>query len=70
MLSLVTYLAVFILKIIESTRDIGRVLKKLFLIIPQVRFQQNTFTSHFSLAINQIQAESPKRIGEHRKRQH
>ena len=39
MLSLVTYLAVFILKIIESTRDIGRALNNLFLIFPQVRFQ-------------------------------
>ena len=40
MLSLVTYLAVFILKIIESTRDIGRALNNLFLIFPQVCFQK------------------------------
>ena len=40
MLSLVTYLAVFILKIIESTRDIGNALNNLFLIFPQERFQE------------------------------
>ena len=40
MLSLVTYLAVFILKIIESTRDIGNALNNLFLIFPQGRFQE------------------------------
>ena len=40
MLSLVTYLAVFILKIIESTRDIGRALNNLFLVFPQVCFQK------------------------------
>ena len=36
MLSLVTYLAVFILKIIESTRDIGRALNNLFLIFAKL----------------------------------
>ena len=40
MLSLVTYIAVFILKIIESTRDIGRALNNLFLIFPQVCIQK------------------------------
>ena len=54
MLSLVTYLAVFILKIIESTRDIGRALNNLFLIFPQVRFQKYAFIAHFSLAFNHL----------------
>ena len=52
MLSLVTYLAVFILKIIESTRDIGRALNNLFLIFPQIRFQKYNYIAHFSLAIS------------------
>ena len=42
MLSLVTYLAVFILKIIESTRDIGNALNNLFLIFPQECFHDDT----------------------------
>ena len=53
MLSLVTYLAVFILKIIESTRDIGRALNNLFLIFPQFCFQLTSLCLYSSpLAIN------------------